>query len=157
VKAWQDPVFRSVDDSLAAAEPLEIRIIGVPLSVTIGTPGHVPELAAGFLIREVIVRGPGHIADLPMATPSKGPKSNAVEVKLNGAAFDAEHLERNFFAASSCGICGKASIDAVRLPGLRQPDRGFRISPQMLCHMAELLRSEQAVLTTTGGLDATMP
>jgi FdhD protein len=157
LKAWQDGVIRSVDDSLAAEEPLGILITGFPLSVTMRTPGQVLEPAAGFLITEGVIWGPGHIADLPMATPSKGPKSNAVEVKLNGAAFDAEHLQRNFFAASSCGICRKASIDAVRLRGLRQPDRGFRISSQMLCHMAELLRSELAVLTRTGGLDATMP
>lgn len=154
VKVWQDGVIRTVDDSLAAEEPLEIRIDGVPMSVTMRTPGHDLELAAGFLITEGIIEGPDQIADLRMATPSNGAKSNAVEVKLNGADFDAEHLQRNFFAASSCGICGKASINAVRLRGLRQPDRGFRVDPKMLCHMPELLRSEQAVFTRTGGLHA---
>jgi FdhD protein len=63
-------------------------------------------------------------------------------------------LQRNFFAASSCGICGKASIEAIRRRGLRQPDTDFRIDPEILCKLPESLRPEQAVFSRTGGLHA---
>jgi FdhD protein len=63
-------------------------------------------------------------------------------------------MRRNFYSTSSCGICGKASIDAVRVRGLRQPDRDFRLEPEILCRLPEALRSEQAVFSRTGGLHA---
>jgi FdhD protein len=81
-------------------------------------------------------------------------KSNVVEVELKDSDFDFEDLQRNFFAASSCGICGKASIDAIRVRGLRQPESGFHVDPEMLCRLPEVLRSEQAVFSRTGGLHA---
>jgi FdhD protein len=83
-----------------------------------------------------------------------GAKSNVVEVELKDTSFNSGDLQRNFFAASSCGICGKASINAVRVRGLRQPDRSFRVDPVILCQLPELLLSEQAVFNRTGGLHA---
>jgi FdhD protein len=76
-------------------------------------------------------------------TPENSVKSNRVEVELKDATFDHEELQRNFFAASSCGVCGKASINAIRLRGLPQPDRGFRIDPEILCRLPEALRSNR--------------
>jgi len=86
--------------------------------------------------------------------PEDGRKSNVVEVELKNTDFDSNDLQRNFFAASSCGICGKASIDAIRNRGLLPPDPNFRMSPEVLCRLPEALRSEQAVFSRTGGLHA---
>jgi FdhD protein len=154
VKEWEDGDVRTVEDSLAAEEPLEIRVDDTPLTVTMRTPGHDIELAAGFLLTEGIVESPDQIAGLRVASPENGTKSNVVEVELKDSTFDPRSMQRNFFAASSCGICGKSSIDAIRVRGLRMPDRGFRIDPELLCRFPEMLRSEQEVFSRTGGLHA---
>jgi FdhD protein len=154
VKEWDNGCVRTVQDSLATEEPLEIRIGEVPLTVTMRTPGNDLELAAGFLLTEGIIESAEQIADLRIRARENGVKSNVVEVELKDADFDCEGLQRNFYAASSCGICGKASINAIRVRGLRQPDSGFRVDPEMLCRMPEALRSEQAVFSQTGGLHA---
>jgi len=154
VREWENGTVRSVQDSLAAEEPLEIRIGGVPLTVTMRTPGNDLELAAGFLLTEGIIESIEQIAGIRSIPPQNGAKSNLVDVELKDAPFEPENMRRNFFAASSCGICGKASIDAVRLRGLQQPDRDFRIDPELLCRMPEILRTEQAVFSRTGGLHA---
>ena len=154
VTQWEDGEVRSQLDSLAAEEPLEIRVGGVPLTVTMRTPGHDLELAAGFLLTEGIVESKDQIADLREVALKSGGRSNVVEVELRDAAFDAQSMQRNFFAASSCGICGKASIDAIRVRGLRAPDQGFRVDPEVLCRLPEILRAEQAVFSQTGGLHA---
>src|ERR1700733_6704483 len=139
VTEGDDGHVRSLQDSLAAEEPLEIRIDGVPLTVTMRTPGHDLELAAGFLLTEGVIDSSVQIAGLRAATPKNGLRSNVVEVELKDTDFDCENLQRNFFAASSCGICGKASIDAIRVRGLRQPDSGFRVDPETLCRLPEAL------------------
>jgi FdhD protein len=154
VTEWDDGSVRSLQDSLAAEEPLEIRVGGIPLTVTMRTPGHDLELSAGFLLTEGIIQFPDQIAGLHAVTPENGARSNVVEVELKDTEFDSGDLQRNFYAASSCGICGKASIDAIRVRGLRQPDRGFRVDPEILCRLPETLRSEQAVFSRMGGLHA---
>ena len=154
VTEWEDGRVRKVQDSLAAEEPLEIRIGGVPLTVTMRTPGNDLELAAGFLLTEGIIESPEQIAGLRTKAPENGLKSNVVEVELKDSDWNSEDLQRNFYAASSCGICGKASINAIRVRGLRQLDSGFRIDPEMLCRLPEALRSEQEVFSRTGGLHA---
>ncbi len=154
VTEWKDGRVHSVQDFLAAEEPLEIRISGVPLTVTMRTPGHDLELAAGFLLTEGIIQSLDQLADLRAATPANGVKSNVVEVALKDTDFDVADLQRNFFAASSCGICGKASINAIRTRGLQPPDMGFRIDPEVLCTLPEVLLTQQAVFSQTGGLHA---
>jgi FdhD protein len=154
VTEWEDGAISSVQDSLAAEEPLEIRIGSVPLTVTMRTPGHDLELAAGFLLTEGIIEGQDQIAALRAPALENGLKGNVVEIELKDASFDPKDSQRNFFAASSCGICGKASINAIRARGLRQPDRDFRVEPEVLCLLSETLRSEQAVFSQTGGLHA---
>jgi FdhD protein len=154
VTEWEDGHFRPVQDSLAAEEPLEIRIGGVPLTVTMRTPGHDLELAAGFLLTEGIIESPGRIAGIRALTPENAMRSNVVEVELKDTEWKSEDLQRNFFAASSCGICGKASIEAIRVRGLRQPDTGFQIDPEVVCRLPVVLRAEQAVFSRTGGLHA---
>jgi FdhD protein len=154
VTEWEDGHARKLQDSLAAEEPLEIRIGGVPLTVTMRTPGNDLELAAGFLLTEGIIESPEQIAELHAKAPENGLRSNVVEVELKDSDFDSADLQRNFYAASSCGICGKASINAIRVRGLRQLDGGFRIDPEMLCRLPEALRAEQEVFSRTGGLHA---
>jgi FdhD protein len=154
VSEWQDGSIRSVEDHLAAEEPLEIRVDAKPLTVTMRTPGHDRELAAGFLLTEGIVESPEQIASLQQSEDTVGAKRNLVEVELRDSSFEPEDLQRNFFAASSCGICGKASIEAVRLRGLRSPSAGFNIDPEILCKLPDRLRAEQQIFGRTGGLHA---
>ncbi len=159
VVEWRDGEVRRVVDYLAAEEPLEIRVSsslepGVSLSVTMRTPGHDLELAAGFLLTEGIVDTAEQIVGIRAVTDEATGKSNVVEVEIAGSDYDAETMRRSFFAASSCGICGKASIEAVRRRGLRAPNPGFRVSPQILCSLSEKLRGDQALFEKTGGLHA---
>ena len=133
VTEWEDGDLRSVQDLLAAEEPLEIRIGNVPLTVTMRTPGHDLELAAGFLLTEGIIETADQITALRQVAGENGARSNVVEVELKDTAFDAQDMQRNFFAASSCGICGKASIEAIRVRDLQPPDRDFRVDPEVLC------------------------
>jgi FdhD protein len=154
VVEWNQGQLLPHSDALAAEEPLEIRIGNMPLTVTMRTPGHDEELAAGFLLTEGLIESAAQIAALrPYATTASG-KNNGVEVELRDCEFDPAQLQRNFFAASSCGICGKASIEAIRQRGLRAPNSDFRFDPELLCVLPDKLRAAQAVFSHTGGLHA---
>ena len=154
VTEWSEGEVHPVDDSLAVEEPLEIRVNGAPVTVTMRTPGNDLELAAGFLLTEGILEKHEDIASIRATVPDGAIKSNIVEVMLTDAQFGAEVFQRNFFAASSCGICGKASIEAIRNRNLTPPNQEFRIAPEILCRLPEQLRAEQAVFDRTGGLHA---
>jgi FdhD protein len=154
VTEWDNGQSRLVEDYLAAEDPLEIRLgLGIaarPLTVTMRTPGHDRELAAGFLWTEGLIDSPDQILTLREPEGTR----NVVEVELRAGTFEIENLQRNFFAASSCGICGKASIDAIRVRGLRAPNPEFRITPDMLCALPDQLRASQSTFDRTGGLHA---
>ncbi len=154
VTEWHGGTIQSVQDSLAAEEPMEIRIDGSSLTVTMRTPGHDLELAAGFLLTEGIIDSREQLAGIRELKSASSARSNIVEVQLADGCLQAEQHERRFFASSSCGICGKASIEAIRRRGLRAPDAGLRADPEMLCRLPETLRAEQAVFERTGGLHA---
>jgi FdhD protein len=154
VTEWNAGAVRSVTDSLAAEEPLEIRIGATPVSVTMRTPGNDCELAAGFLWTEGLIESSDELGEVRQAAVEAGAKSNLVEVELKGDSFDVDRLRRNFYAASSCGICGKASIAAIRVRGLRPPNPEMRLDPEMLCGFPDRLRREQQVFGRTGGLHA---
>lgn len=153
VTEWDEGRVRAAQDSLAAEEPLEIRVNGVPLSVVMRTPGHDLELAVGFLLTEGIVKSRDAIDGVRIEKTKSGAE-NVVNIELKDRAFDFASMQRNFFAASSCGICGKASIESVRARDLTPPNAGFHIDPEMLCRLPERLRSGQAVFSRTGGLHA---
>ncbi len=154
VLEWSDGTARQHEDALAAEEPLEIRVGDTPVSVTMRTPGHDAELAAGFLWTEGMIESHGEMGEIVLrATPGTG-KKNIVAIELRGGSFEPAQLQRNFFAASSCGICGKASIDAIRQRGLRAPNPQFRFDPKLLCTLPEKLRAAQTVFSHTGGLHA---
>ena len=156
VSEWDNGQLRRKDDYLAAEEPLEIRVGDQPLSVTMRTPGHDLELAAGFLFTEGLVQSGEQIISLQPVVPSEVPDSgNVVQATLVPEATpDFAKMRRHFFASSSCGICGKASIDAVRSRLLTAPNSDFRFDPELLVSLPEVLRSEQDVFRRTGGLHA---
>jgi FdhD protein len=156
VSEWSDGRLSRKQDYLAAEEPLEIRVGDEPLSVTMRTPGNDLELAAGFLLTEGLVQNRDQILSLEMAQgDGAAGAGNVVQVRLKPEAMpDTEKMRRHFFAASSCGICGKVSIDAVRSRTLQPPNPDFRLAPELLIVLPGKLRASQAVFGRTGGLHA---
>ena len=153
-------------DIVALEEPLEIRIDHRQpsgrslrsLSITMRTPGHDEELAAGFLWSEGIVRDPGEIELLRSCGLDDGVHGarHAVRVRLaDHVQVDWSTLDRAFRATSSCGACGKASLDALQVRGLRPvPRHGLRMKPATITALPERLRAAQRVFEQTGGLHA---
>lgn len=156
VSEWDDGKIIRKEDYLAAEEPLEIRVGDEPLSVTMRTPGDDLELAAGFLFTEGIVTRRAQIVSLDAVVQDGEPnRGNVVRAVLAPeAAPDFEKMKRHFFAASSCGICGKASIDSVRARTLEPPNPEFRVDAEVLLRLPDALRASQAVFGRTGGLHA---
>ena len=156
VQEWQDGRVRRFQDYLVGEEPLEIRVGKHALSVTMRTPGHDLELAAGFLYTEGLIHRREEIASIDYAEGGKPTeRGNVVQIELASAAsLDLERTRRNFFAVSSCGICGKASIESVRVRDIQRPNPQLRLDPQVLCRLPETLRGAQAIFGRTGGLHA---
>ena len=156
VSEWDDGKVLRKEDYLAAEEPLEIRVGDHPLSVTMRTPGHDLELSAGFLFTEGLVTKRERIVSLEnVVGDGEANRGNVVRAMLAPeSAPDFEKMRRHFFAASSCGICGKASIDAVRSRSLEPPNPDFRLDAEVLLRMPDALRASQAVFGRTGGLHA---
>jgi FdhD protein len=154
VTEWDDGTLERKSDYLAAEEPLEIRLGDAPLSVTMRTPGNDRELAAGFLFTEGIVRRREEILRIETdAGEKEANRANVVKAEIAAeCAVDGKMAQRNFFAASSCGICGKASIDSVRLRTLEAPNPEFRVTAETLLRLPDALRESQAVFGRTGGL-----
>ncbi len=146
-------------DDLAVEEPLEIRVEGRPVAVTMRTPGHDEELAAGFLLTEgVVARREDIVAIRPVTAKNGGGlEPNIVDVRLTRPeAVDFARLTRHVFTASSCGLCGKATIAAVqaKMPAIG-PDVGPRVSAKVLAAMPATLGAAQETFQRTGGLHAT--
>jgi FdhD protein len=151
VVEWNDGNTRRVEDYLAGEEPLEIQIGRKPLAVTMRTPGHDEDLAAGFLLTEGIIEERGQLGEISIPRGSK----NLVRVKLaRGAKVPAAMFRRRFTTNSSCGVCGKDSINAVRARGMRPLNREFRLRPEVLCQLPDLARASQETFGRTGGLHA---
>ncbi|UOR02742.1 formate dehydrogenase accessory sulfurtransferase FdhD [Leucobacter allii] len=144
-------------DFLAVEEPLEIRVQGSPLAVTMRTPGHDVELAQGFLVSEGVIHHPGDFAAAIHCAADGEPNTyNVLDVGLApGVAPPDPSLERNFYTTSSCGVCGKASIDAVRTQSrFSVADDPLVVDATTLIRFPEELRAQQAVFERTGGLHA---
>ncbi|MDX6505912.1 MAG: FdhD protein [Gaiellaceae bacterium] len=131
-------------DQVAVEEPLEIRIGGRPVAVTMRTPGHDEELALGFCISEGL--GP-EAAALPADLAA-----NTVEV--DAPAFDPARLQRSFYTSSSCGVCGKGALEAVAVEASRV-DGELAVPAELLADLPERLRAAQPGFAVTGGLHAT--
>jgi FdhD protein len=134
---------RRDEDVVAVEEPLEIRIGGEPIAVTMRTPGHDEELALGFAVGEGLAPAG---ASLPAGLPA-----NTVELEVG--AFDPGRLRRSFYTTSSCGVCGKGALAAVAV--VSEPSRSnASFSSRLLASLPELLRAAQPAFAATGGLHA---
>jgi FdhD protein len=165
-------------DQLAIEEPLEIRLRALAsapgaslpvfrrrsqrpnqrtLAITMRTPGNDFELAAGFLYGEGVIRGSAeiegisHCADADLDAERR---HNIVEVELRGALPDLSGLERHFYTTSACGVCGKASLESLRLRGVPKIPEGPQVEPELLRRLPERLQAAQGMFATTGGLHA---
>ena len=140
----------SEDDCVAVEEPLEIRIGDRPLAVTMRTPGDDFDLAAGFLFTEGVVRGFDEIAEMRhWGSP------NVVRVALrDGASIDWQKFQRHVYATSSCGVCGKATIDAIRVQTSPLTD-DIRVSADVIRALPDALRTQQRAFAATGAIHAT--
>jgi FdhD protein len=138
-------------DVVAAEEPLEIRLNGEPVAVTMRTPGHDVELAVGFLLGEKIVR-PGDVASVFECRSEEG-DGGVADVSLKPGVAPSAGWQRNFYATSSCGVCGKASIDAVR-QAADPVTGGPAVATDILLGLPDALRRAQRVFDRTGGLHA---
>ncbi|HEU5216577.1 MAG TPA: formate dehydrogenase accessory sulfurtransferase FdhD [Gaiellaceae bacterium] len=138
------PAGATERDQVAVEEPLEIRIGGRPVAVTMRTPGHDEELGLGFCISEglrpVEARLPDDLA------------ANAVDV--GAPEFDPARLQRSFYTASSCGVCGKGALEAVAVEAPRV-DSELRLPLALVAALPDRLREAQAAFAATGGLHAT--
>ncbi|MBA6435081.1 MULTISPECIES: formate dehydrogenase accessory sulfurtransferase FdhD [Streptomyces] len=162
----RDGAVSTRPDTLVAEEPLEIRLNGKPLAITMRTPGDDFALAAGFLVSEGVLGRADELANIVYcagATQDGSNTYNVVDVTLApGVPVPDITLERNVYTTSSCGLCGKASLDAVRTTA-RWPladglaDAGgsaVRIEPETLAVLPDRLRAAQRVFDRTGGLHA---
>ncbi|GAB3680746.1 formate dehydrogenase accessory sulfurtransferase FdhD [Angustibacter aerolatus] len=146
-------------DTLTAEEPLEVRVAGRALTVTMRTPGVDFDLTIGFLLGEGLLHGADDVATL-MHCQDAGddgrPTYNVVDVVLaEGVPAPDVSLERHFFASSSCGVCGKASLDAVRLRSHHDVSADATTWPaELLLGLPDALREQQQVFGRTGGLHA---
>lgn len=147
------------EDVLAAEEPLEIRVGGRSLAVTMRTPGDDVDLAAGFLVSEGVINHGGQFASARFCAGEPGTVENTynvLDVTLAlGVTPPDPSLAREFFTTSSCGLCGKASIDAVRTKSAYDVrDDGLLVDASLLVQFPDRLRAAQAVFDKTGGLHA---
>ncbi|HJP66248.1 MAG TPA: formate dehydrogenase accessory sulfurtransferase FdhD [Actinomycetota bacterium] len=145
-------------DRLAAEEPMEIRAAGpgqepADVAVTMRTPGHDFELAVGFLFTEGLIGSPDDVLSVAYCDLPEGDQQyNVVTVQLS-MPFDAEATRRNFFATSSCGVCGKASMDQLEVRCAHVP-LGFTVPAAVVVTLPERLREAQRIFEQTGGLHA---
>ena len=140
-------------DSVVREEPLEIRVRGTSVAVTMRTPGDDNELAAGFLLAEGIIKQSSEIVGISPCLESEVPENTLNVFLASSVEIDFARLTRHVFAASSCGLCGKASIESVHqhFPPVSST---FTIPADVLIQLPGLLRSAQQAFALTGGLHA---
>jgi FdhD protein len=149
-----DGVARAGSDAVACEEPLEIQLGAAPLAVVMRTPGHDEELASGLLLTERVVTGPGEIVSVRHCSLARDPASagNVVRAVLaEGVRVDLERLRRNLYASSSCGICGKATLDNA-LAAAAPLDDPARFPAGFFYGLPEQLSRAQHGFAETGGM-----
>lgn len=140
---------RPASDKLAVEEPLELRLDGHPVSVLMRTPGHDKELVAGFLITEGIVSSLLHIRKI-----EERPDENRILVFLQeDVQVDLKRLTRHLFTGSSCGLCGKATLEAILTHSPRIPSAP-EIADEVILSAPKKLRASQSIFESTGGIHA---
>jgi FdhD protein len=144
VEVLRLPAGDSEPDELAVEEPLELRVDGRPVAVTMRTPGHDEELAVGFLVSE-------GIAPIAAVLPADL-AANTIDVEARD--FDPSRLERHFYTTSSCGVCGKGALEAVAVEAPRVTS-DLAVAAELLAELPSRLRGAQPTFAATGGLHAT--
>lgn len=149
-----DALPTTVDDTLAVEEPLELRVEGRSVALTMRTPGHDAELAMGFLFTEGVLASIDDVLDLDTCSAADGGPGNVINVRLRDpTAVDLDRLSRHVFTSSSCGLCGKATIESIRT---HQPANvtAPRVSTATLLALPTALLARQDTFQATGGLHA---
>lgn len=155
VVAWQADAATVKDDTVTVEEPLEIRLAGLSVAVTMRTVGHDFDLALGFLFTEGIIRSLADVASIAYCMSDDGENAGNI-VNINPERpeiIDPARWQRNFFSTSSCGICGKASIDTI-MQECRSIFGGPAIAHDVLYGLSDRLRTGQSVFAATGGIHA---
>ena len=149
IHRFEDGVLAAAEDVLAVEEPLEIRVGERPVSITLRTPGDDFDLAAGFLFTESILSGSSDVTSIRhWGSP------NVVRVDVHEAvAIDLQRLQRHFYSTSSCGVCGKTSIDALRVE-VTPIASSTRVAPAVIASLPETLRAAQKAFDATGAIHA---
>jgi FdhD protein len=142
-------------DTVAGEEPLEIRVADRSVAVVMRTPGEDRELAAGFLLTEGVIKSADDLLDVLVCRDQEGGASGNVVNAVVAAtvAVDFQRLTRHVFSSSSCGVCGKATLDAIKGQYSAVPD-GARFDPKHLVTLPARLRAKQSGFAATGGLHA---
>jgi len=157
ITRMEDGTSTPAEDILAVEEPLEIQLeygppeqrVLKPISITMRTPGHDEDLAAGSLFTEGVIGDPGDIEAITRVG------QNTLRIGLRpDAAVKTASLERNFYTTSSCGVCGKASLLALQAVSPPRRANRFRIKREVLCGLPRQLRKQQLLFQKTGGLHA---
>lgn len=156
---------QACDDLVAVEEPLEIRVAFGPadqrrsksLAITMRTPGNDIELATGFLLSENVIQTANQIQKTEHVGPSPehGTHGNTLIVDLDPSVdFSVDQLQRHFYMTSSCGVCGKASIEAVMAQGFKPVTSSVQLTAETVANLPKNLRTQQSVFDDTGGLHA---
>jgi len=152
---WRGDNFAPIDEALAIEEPLEIRLAGRRFTLTMRTPGNDEELATGFLLAEGFITNAAELGEIRRVRDAKGAhEPNAIDVILNVRAEGLrERLKRNFTISSSCGVCGKTSIESITRRIAPIASRA-KIAASTILQLGPRLRESQKVFAATGGLHA---
>lgn len=144
------------EDVVACEEPLEIRVEGRSVAVVMRTPGHDEELVAGFLVTEGVVARARDIMEISQCPSLGNTHGNVVDVLLGSALINWDSLTRHVFSASSCGLCGKTSIDSIfqKFTPLDPAADSLRVSAALIASLPAKLRAAQETFSKTGGLHA---
>ena len=141
------------EDVTAREEPLEIRVEGRSVAVVMRTPGHDEELVAGFLVSEGVIKSARDILEISQCPSTGNTHGNVVDVLLGAVVVNWDNLTRHVFSASSCGICGKTSIESV-FQSFPPVTSDLRVSPELITTLPAKLRAAQETFSQTGGLHA---
>lgn len=165
IKRYENTEWSAIDDAVAIEEPLEIRLeYGVGqsktiknISITMRTPGNDAELAAGFLYTEGLIKNLPDITDIRHVQTLPGVEGNYIQVSLNPESnFDISKLDRHFYTSSSCGVCGKSSLDAIKstVPDFDFTHHKPELQPEIIAGLPDALRQAQNAFDSTGGIHA---
>ncbi len=152
-RVHRDGARNDEDDVIVREEPLEIRVQGRSVAVVMRTPGHDRELAAGFLVSEGVVKSADQIIDILKCDGQGRSKGNIIDVMLADGELKLDALTRHVFSASSCGLCGKTSIDSV-FQRFAAVQAEWRVNSELLWSLPGRVRAAQMTFARTGGLHA---